>query len=86
MRRCENGVCRLCILIIKVFKMRLVKVKKRQEEKTFGNMKVVFTLLNVCETTQESESMTLDIYQIYNVTEVWNMEEVQQIMEQPQSQ
>ena len=66
--------------------MRLVKVKKRQEEKTFGNMKVVFTLLNVCETTQESESMTLDIYQIYNVTEVWNMEEVQQIMEQPQSQ
>lgn len=62
--------------------MRLVKVKKKQEEKTFGNMKLVFTLLNVCETTQEGDDTTLDIYQIYNVTEVWNMEEVQKITEQ----
>ena len=60
--------------------MRLVKVKKKQEEKTFGNMKLVFTLLNVCETTQEEGATTLDIYQIYNVTEVWNMEEVQNIV------
>ncbi|MBI4174790.1 MAG: hypothetical protein HY517_04030 [Candidatus Aenigmarchaeota archaeon] len=66
--------------------MRLVKVKKKQEEKTFGNMKVVFTLLNVCETTQDSGSMTLDIYQIYNVTEVWNMEEVNGIISQGMQQ
>lgn len=64
--------------------MRLVKVKKKQEEKTCGNVKLVFTLLNVCETTQEGSDMTLDIYQIYNVTEVWNMEEVQNIIEQQQ--
>lgn len=63
--------------------MRLVKVKKRQEEKTFGNMKMVFTLLNVCETTHEEGATTLDIYQIYNVTEVWNMGEVEQITQQP---
>ena len=55
--------------------MRLVKVKRKQEEKTLGNLKLVFTLLNVCEVTKEQEETTLDIYQIYNVTEVWNMEE-----------
>ena len=66
--------------------MRLVKVKKKQEEKTLGNLKLVFTLLNVCEATQEEGSTTLDIYQIYNVTEVWNMEEVEQITEQQQCQ
>ena len=55
--------------------MRLVKVKRKQEEKNLGNLKLVFTLLNVCEMTQESEETTLDFYQIYNVTEVWNMQE-----------
>ena len=55
--------------------MRLVKVKRRQEEKTLGNLKLVFTLLNVCEMTKEDEDTTLDFYQIYNVTEVWNLQE-----------
>jgi hypothetical protein len=59
--------------------MRLVKVKRKQEEKTFGNLKLVFTLLNVCEMTKEEEATTLDFYQIYNVTEVWNLQE--QLME-----
>lgn len=77
----------MCILIFKKVKnMRLVKVKRKQEEKTFGNMKVVFTLLNVCETTHERDSTTLDIYQIYNVTEVWNMEDVERITQQPEQQ
>ena len=55
--------------------MRLVKVKRKQEEKNLGNLKLVFTLLNVCELTKESEATTLDFYQIYNVTEVWNLQE-----------
>ena len=55
--------------------MRLVKVKRKQEEKSMGNLKLVFTLLNVCELTQEDASTTLDFYQIYNVTEVWNVQE-----------
>lgn len=59
--------------------MRLVKVKRKQEEKNLGNLKLVFTLLNVCELTQEEGETTLDFYQIYNVTEVWNMQE--QLME-----
>jgi hypothetical protein len=54
--------------------MRLVKVKRNQEEKTLGNRKLVLTVLSVCETTQEEDSTTLDIYQIYNVTEVWNLD------------
>jgi len=55
--------------------MRLVKVKKKQEEKTFGKLKLVFTLLNVCELTKENEGTTMDFYQIYNVTEVWSLDE-----------
>lgn len=71
---------RMCILILKrEKKMRLVKVKRRQEEKNFGNLKLVFTLLNVCELTQEDATTTLDFYQIYNVTEVWNLQEIQQV-------
>lgn len=63
--------------------MRLVKVKRKQEEKTIGNLKLVFTLLNVCECTQEKEATTMDFYQIYNVTEVWNLqEEMAQIAQQ----
>ena len=54
--------------------MRLVKVKRNQEEKTVGNLKLVFTLLNVCEATKEEGTTTLDFYQIYNVTEVWNLD------------
>ncbi len=56
--------------------MRLVKVKRRQEEKSVGNLKLVFTVLNVCEVTQEDGATTLDVYQIYNVTEVWNLQEL----------
>ncbi len=55
-------------------KMHLVKVKRKQEEKTLGNLKLVFTLLNVCEVTQEDSTTTLDVYQIWNVTEVWNVQ------------
>ncbi len=55
--------------------MRLVKVKRKQEEKNLGSLKLVFTLLNVCEMTQEEGATTLDFYQIYNVTEVWNLQE-----------
>lgn len=63
--------------------MRLVKVKRKQEEKNFGSLKLVFTLLNVCEVTQEDATTTLDFYQIYNVTEVWNLQELTtQIQEQ----
>ena len=57
----------------KVSEMRLVKVKRNQEEKTVGNLKLVFTVLSVCEATKEDDSTTLDFYQIYNVTEVWNL-------------
>jgi len=78
---CPKGA-KAHLIFKKVNNMRLVKVKKKQEEKTFGNMKLVFTMLNVCETTREEGATTLDIYQIYNVTEVWNMEEVQNIVEQ----
>jgi len=53
--------------------MRLVKVKRSQEEKTVGNLKLVLTVLNVCEATKEDETATLDFYQIYNVTEIWNL-------------
>ena len=55
--------------------MKLVKVKRKQEEKNLGNLKLVFTLMNVCEMTQEEGETTLDFYQIYNVTEVWNLQE-----------
>ena len=60
-------------------RMRLVKVKRHQEEKTFGNLRLVFTVLNVCEATKEDDTTTLDFYQIYNVTEVWNL-----VPEEPQ--
>ena len=53
--------------------MRLVKVKRNQEEKTVGNLKLVFTVLNVCEATKEEGETTLDFYQICNVMEVWNL-------------
>ncbi len=53
--------------------MRLVKVKRNQQEKTFGNLRLVFSVLNVFETTKEDDTTTLDFYQIYNVTEVWNL-------------
>lgn len=53
--------------------MRLVKVKRNQEEKTVGNLKLIFTVLSVCEANKEEEVTTLDFYQICNVTEVWNM-------------
>ncbi|HLC77371.1 MAG TPA: hypothetical protein VJH04_04165 [archaeon] len=67
-----------------VSKMRLVKVKRKQEEKSFGNLKLVFTLLNVCELTQEGNDTTLDFHQIYNVTEVWNLDMAEQTVEQAQ--
>ena len=57
--------------------MRLVKVKRNQEEKTIGNLRLVFSVLNVCEATKEAEETTLDFYQIYNVTEVYNMDPAQ---------
>lgn len=53
--------------------MRLVKVKRSQEEKTVGNLKLILTVLNVCEATKEDGAATLDFYQIYNVMEVWNL-------------
>ena len=53
--------------------MRLVKVKRNQQEKTFGNLKLVLSVLNVFETIKEEGTTTIDFYQIYNVTEVWNM-------------
>ena len=53
--------------------MRLVKVKRNQEEKTVGNLKLLFTVLNVCEATKEDGTTTLDFYQICNVTEIWNL-------------
>ena len=62
--------------------MRLVKVKRKQEERTVGNLKMVFTLLNVCEMTKEEKDTTLDVYQIYNVTEIWDMQAPEQIMEE----
>ena len=66
----------------RVFKMRLVKVKRKQEERTVGNLKMVFTLLNVCEMTKEEKDTTLDVYQIYNVTEIWDMQEPEQMLEE----
>jgi hypothetical protein len=53
--------------------MRLVKVKRSQEEKNLGNLKLVMSVLHVCEATKEENTTTLDFYQIYNVTEVWNL-------------
>jgi hypothetical protein len=53
--------------------MRLVKVKRNQQEKTFGNLKLMLSVLNVFETTKEDGTTTLDFYQIYNVTEIWNL-------------
>ena len=53
--------------------MRLVKVKRTQEEKTVGNLKLILTVLNVCEATKEEDTTTLDFYQICNLTEVWNL-------------
>ncbi len=57
--------------------MRLVKVKRNQQEKTIGNLRLVFSVLNVCEATKENECTTLDFYQIFNVTEVWDLEAVE---------
>ena len=56
--------------------MRTVKVKRSQEEKNLGNLKLVMSCLHVCEATrEETGEVMLDFYQIYNVTEVWNLEE-----------
>ena len=51
----------------------MVKVKRNQQEKTFGNLKLLLTVLNVFETTKEDGTTTLDFYQVYNVTEIWNL-------------
>lgn len=54
--------------------MRFVKVKRQDTERYFGNLKLVYSLFNVCEI----EGNTLTFYQIYNVTEVWNSAETLQ--------
>lgn len=52
--------------------MRLVKVKRKQQEKTIGNLKLVLTLLNVCELSEEDQVTFLDVYQVFNITEVYS--------------
>lgn len=56
--------------------MEVVKVHKRTVQNEQIGLKIVLTVLDVCETMKEENGTeVLNFYQIYNVREIWNIVE-----------
>jgi len=56
--------------------MEVVKVHKKTVQNEQLGLKIVLTILDVCETIkEEAGTEVLNFYQIYSVKEVWNIVE-----------
>lgn len=60
--------------------MRLVKVKQRSGEKTYGKLKVKAVVLNVVECERRENGLTeFKCYQMWSVIEEWDMEDFDKV-------
>lgn len=60
--------------------MRKVIVKKRKIEKEFNNLKLIVVVYDVCEITKNEDGTTeINVNQIYDVIDVWDFEEVNEL-------
>ncbi len=60
--------------------MRRVIVKKRRLEKEFNNLKLVFVVYDVCEVTKNEDGSTeINISQIYDVLDVWDFQDFNEL-------
>jgi hypothetical protein len=67
--------------IKKASSMRKVIVKKRKIEKEFCNVKLIFMIYDVCEISKNEDGTTeISVSQIYNVVDVWNFEDVNELL------
>ena len=61
--------------------MRKVIVKKRKVEKEFNNLKIIYMIYDVCEISRNEDGTTeISVSQIYNIIDVWNFEDFQELV------
>lgn len=61
--------------------MRIVKVKKKYLKSEKLNCRLILTILNVCEVTEEEGMQVVSFYQIFNVNDIWNFDRFPDIKE-----
>ena len=62
--------------------MRKVMVKKRKVEKEFNGMKLVYVIYDVCEISKNEDGSTeINVSQIYDVIDVWDFEDVNDLFQ-----
>jgi hypothetical protein len=61
--------------------MRFIKVKRKYLKSEKLNCRLVLTILNVCEITEEEGIEVVSFYQIFNVNDIWNFDRFPNIKE-----
>jgi hypothetical protein len=61
--------------------MRIVKVKKKYLKSDKLNCRLILTILNICEVTEEEGMQVVSFYQIFNVNDIWNFDQFPNVKE-----
>jgi hypothetical protein len=60
--------------------MRKIVVRKRKIEKEFNNLKLIYVVYDVSEIeTHDSGTVEISVRQIYDVLDVWDFEDVNEL-------
>ena len=61
--------------------MRIVKVKRKYLKSDKLNCRLILTILNICEVTEEEGMQVVSFYQIFNVNDIWNFDQFPNVKE-----